>query len=208
MRRTERLADPNQPDDFEDEADDLRPPAINAARPAPPPKAPPPRRQLDASPRDKLAALRHQRDTLRAVVAVHDARIQAAQHAAAVAERSIAEYENEPIQRKPENCPGWMASLAKRDQARAEIQRETEASRELRADLTAAETLLRRLDAYERTYGVRDPQGDPSKRVLVKVTLGTVSTGGRKYRPGETFETDEPSALRLADRGFVEIKRN
>lgn len=204
MRRSERLADPNQTNDD----DELRLPAVNAARPAPPPKPLPPTRQLAASPCDKLVALRHQRDMLRALVAVPDARIQAALHQVANAERSIAEFEAEPIRRNPEDSPGWMAAIARRAEARAEIQRETEASRELRADLAAAEALIRKLNGFERTYGLTHDEGDPSKLVSCKVLIGTVSTGGRKVRQGETFETNESSALRLERRGFVEIKRN
>lgn len=111
MRRSEQLADPTKPDSFEDDGAD-RLPAVTAARPSPPPMIPTLPRKLDATPHSKLVALRYQCDTLRALVAVHDAKIHAAEHQLANAVRSIEEYENEPIRRRPEQSPGWMNALA------------------------------------------------------------------------------------------------
>ncbi|MBK8066671.1 MAG: hypothetical protein IPK27_03275 [Rhodanobacteraceae bacterium] len=117
--------------------------------------------------------------------------------------RSIEEYENEPIRRRPEQSPGWINALASCDQARAEIRNETEASRELREDLRAADALVRRLNEFERIYGVSE--GDAGRTVLVKLLIGTLKSNGRTYRPGESFQLDEPTALGLASRRVVEI---
>lgn len=186
---------------FEEGPDTKHP---DAATPAPPAPKPPERLPLAPSPRAKLEAHRATVRHLTALVAASDSMLSEFERRQ-ISPRSVVDHFAEQ-QIKVDHTGELDKAQAAIAAAQEDARREREGSRELRADLDAARRVLASLETYVGNYGI--PEGDPAKRVRVKVILGQLKGDGKTTKNGETTTLSEPEALSLARRGFVEILEN